>query len=80
MAGIALGIMMGWMFSGLVGAFMRVALVLLAIVPLILVYVAWRKFVSPLLERPERHEYFEPTGAIETRGVVRGVVHEPNLR
>lgn len=86
LAGIALGILIGWMFGGLVGAFMRVALVLLVIVPLVVIFLAWRKYVAPLLQPhsqpPARAEYayFEPMEAIETRGVIRGSVREPNLR
>jgi hypothetical protein len=80
--GIALGILIGWMFGGLVGAFLRVALALVVIIPLVLLVIAWRKYVSPMLRPPARqdYEYFEPVGAIETRGVIRGTVHQPHPR
>jgi hypothetical protein len=82
LAGIALGIMIGWMFGGLVGAFLRVALALVVIIPLILLVVAWRKYVSPMLRPPARqdYDYFEPVGAIETRGVIRSSVHQSHPR
>jgi hypothetical protein len=79
-AGIALGIVIGWMFSGLIGAFLRVGLVLLIAIPVILGYIAWRRYVAPLLQPPPRQYYVEPADVIETRGVVRGAVREPNYR
>jgi hypothetical protein len=79
-AGIALGIVIGWMFSGLVGAFVRVGLVLLIAIPVVLGFIAWRRYVAPLLQPPPRQRYVEPTGVIETHGVVRGAVREPNYR
>jgi membrane protein implicated in regulation of membrane protease activity len=89
LAGIAFGIMIGWMFGGLVGAFLRVALALIVIVPLVLLVIAWRKYVSPMLRPPaqqdyeyedHKYKYFEPVGAIETRGVIRSTVQQPHPR
>lgn len=79
-AGIALGIVIGWMFSGLIGAFLRVGLVLLIAIPVVLGVIAWKRYVSPLLQPPPRRRYVEPVGVIETSGVVRGAVREPNYR
>ena len=81
-AGIALGILIGWLFAGFVGAFLRVALVALAVVPVILIYLAWRKVVAPWLRPPAVHQYqyMGPANAIETRGVVHGVVQDPRTR
>ena len=82
LAGILLGVLMGWLFAGFVGAFIRVAMVALAIVPLVLVYIAWRKVVAPWLRPPveRQYEYMGPVNAIETRAVVHGVVHDPRPR
>ena len=56
LAGVLLGVLMGWFFAGFVGAFIRVAIVAFVIVPVVLAYLAWRKFVAPLLRPPaERH-------------------------
>ena len=82
LAGILVGILMGWMFAGFVGAFIRVAMVALVIIPVILIYIAWRKVVAPWLRPPaERHYvYMSPDNAIETRAVVHGAVPEPRTR
>jgi len=80
MAGILLGVMVGWLFHGFVGAFVRVGMVALAVLPLILLYIAWRKVVAPWLRPANDREYVQSGGAIETRGVVQGVVHEPRPR
>ena len=77
MAGIALGVLMGWFFAGFIGAFVRVAMVALAVIPLVLLYIAWRKFIAPILRPPVRREYVQPGYAIETRAVVRGTEREP---
>jgi hypothetical protein len=79
-AGIVLGVLMGWFFAGFVGAFIRVALVAMAIVPVVLLYVAWRRFVAPWLRPPAEPRYTPPLGAIETSAVVRGAVREPRPR
>jgi hypothetical protein len=80
LAGIVLGLLMGWMFHGFVGAFVRVALVAVAFVPLLVIYIAWRRFISPWLRPPVEPDYAAPAGAIETRAIVRGVAHEPHAR
>ena len=81
MAGIVLGVLMGWFFAGFIGAFIRVAAVALVLVPVLLLYIAWRKFVSPVLRPPVGQEYVREYGdtgyAIETRAVVRGAEREP---
>ena len=82
MAGILVGVLMGWLFAGFVGAFIRIAMVGLAIVPLVLIYIAWRKIVAPWLRPPaeQYHQYVGPVDAIETRAVVHGAVPEPRTR
>ncbi len=75
-AGILLGVMLGWFFNGIVGAFVRLAMAAVIVIPLILLFIAWRKVVSPWLRPPVDPTYSAPFGAIETRGVV----HEPRTR
>jgi membrane protein implicated in regulation of membrane protease activity len=79
-AGVVFGLFMGWMFAGFVGAFVRVALVAAILVPAILLYLGWRRYVSPWLKPPAKPDYIGPVGAIETRAVVRGIAHEPHVR
>jgi hypothetical protein len=79
-AGILVGVMMGWFFAGFVGAFIRVAMVALVIVPVVLVYLAWRKIVAPWLRPPAERHYVGPVNAIETRAVVHGAVPDPRTR
>ena len=79
-AGILLGVLIGWFFAGFIGAFIRVAMVALVIVPVVLVYVAWRKFVAPWLRPPAERHYMGPVNAIETRAVVRGAVTDRRAR
>jgi hypothetical protein len=80
MAGIALGVLIGWFFAGFIGAFIRVGLVLLVLVPLVLLYIGWRKFVAPILQPRARREYVDPGYAIETRAVVSRADREPQPR
>jgi hypothetical protein len=80
MAGILLGVVLGWMFAGFVGAFVRVAMVAIAVVPLVLLYLAWRKFVAPLMRPPSPPPVAEPITAIETSAVVHGITREPQPR
>jgi membrane protein implicated in regulation of membrane protease activity len=82
LAGIFIGIMMGWLFAGFIGAFIRLAMVALVMVPIVLVYIAWRKFVAPWLRPPveTRYDSIAPDNVIETRAVVRGAVPEPRTR
>jgi len=79
-AGILLGVLMGWFFVGIVGAFIRVAMVALVIVPVVFGYLAWRKFVAPLLRPSAERHYVGPVNAIETRAVVQGAVSDPRTR
>jgi membrane protein implicated in regulation of membrane protease activity len=80
LAGILLGVLMGWFFAGFVGAFIRVALVALVIVPVVVAFLAWRKFVAPLLRPPAERHSMGPINAIETRAVVHGAVPDPRAR
>jgi hypothetical protein len=82
LAGIFIGVMLGWLFAGFIGAFIRVAMVALVLVPIVLVYVAWRKIVAPWLRPPvePQYRYIAPDNAIETRAVVHGAVAEPRAR
>ena len=80
LAGILIGVVMGWMFAGFVGAFVRVAMVALVAVPVVLLYLAWRKFVAPLMRPPVARQFAAPTNAIETNAVVHGAASEPQPR
>lgn len=87
LAGILIGLFMGWFFHGFVGAFVRFAMFALIIVPIVLAFIAWRKVIAPWLNPPARQDYSNgyngyasDYGAIETRAVVRGVVNEPPRR
>ncbi len=79
-AGILVGVLMGWFFAGFVGAFIRVAMVALIIVPVIFAYLAWRKLVAPWLRPPVERHYVGPVNAIETCAVVHGAVPDPRTR
>ena len=79
-AGILLGVLIGWFFAGFIGAFIRVAMLSLVIVPIVLVFLAWRKFVTPWLRPPADRRYVGPANAIETRAVVHGTVADPRTR
>lgn len=86
-AGIVLGVMIGWMFSGFVGLVIRFGLVLVVLIPILLLYLGYRKFVSPV-RRIMTVEYAnsQPApypggyGSIETRHVVRGATVESHMR
>ena len=92
-AGIVLGIMIGWMFSGLVGLVIRFGLALLVLIPILLLYVAYRKFVSPVRRMmtveyvnsqpaPYSGGYGTPGGygSIETSHVVHRASAESHMR
>ena len=79
-AGVLLGILVGWFFAGFIGAFIRVAMVSLIIVPIVLIYIAWRKFVAPWLRPPAKPHYVGPVNAIETHAVVHGAVTDHQTR
>jgi len=92
-AGIVLGIMIGWMFSGFVGLVIRFGLALLVLIPILLLYMAYRKFVSPVrrmmtVEYPNSQPapysggYGTPGGygSIETRHVVHRAPAESHMR
>ena len=71
-AGILLGVLLGWIFAGFIGAFIRIAMVALVVVPVVLAYLAWRRYIAPWLRPPAERHYVGPV-AIETRAVVHGV-------
>ena len=62
LAGILIGVVIGWMFAGFVGAFVRVAMVAMVAVPVVLIYIAWRRFVTPLLRPPVERQFAVPGG------------------
>jgi hypothetical protein len=92
-AGIVLGIMIGWMFSGFVGLVIRFGLALLVLIPILLLYLAYRKFVSPV-RRIMTVEYVNSQhapysggsstpggyGSIETHHVVHRAPAESQMR
>jgi predicted lipid-binding transport protein (Tim44 family) len=82
LAGILVGVMMGWFFAGFIAAFIRVSMVALVIVPIVLIYFAWRKVVAPWLRPSAEHQYqyIGSDNVIETRAVVREAVAEPRSR
>ena len=79
-AGILLGVLLGWFFAGFVGAFIRVAMVALVFIPVVLVYLAWRRYIAPWLRPPAERHYVGPVNAIETHAVVHGGVPDPRTR
>ena len=92
-AGIVLGVMIGWMFSGFVGLVIRFGLALLVFIPIVLLYLGYRKFVAPMRRAmtveymntqpmPYSGDYGTPGGygSIETRHVVRGAPVESPMR
>jgi hypothetical protein len=72
LAGVVVGVLAGWFFAGFVGALIRVAIIAIAVVPVVLIYIAWRRYVSPWLRPPASQPYIAPMGAIETSAVVHG--------
>ena len=58
------------------GAFI-LALVAVVAVPVVLIFLAWRRYVSPLLRPAAPQTYMAPIGAIETSAVVHGAVNQP---
>jgi hypothetical protein len=79
-AGLILGVLIGWMFSGVVATIVRFGILLAIIVPLIALYVVWRKFLAPWLRPPAERPDYGPADAIETRAVVQRTVREPIRR
>lgn len=75
-AGLAIGILIGWFFSGFIGAFIRVGIVALIVVPIVLLFIAWRRFVTPLMQPPPRRDYVTAPDAIEAQVVVQRDVRE----
>jgi hypothetical protein len=76
MAGIMIGVLLGWFFAGFIGAFVRVGFAALILVPLILAFVGWRRYIAPWFRPARESSFHPPVSAIETRGVVR----EPQMR
>ena len=88
-AGVVVGVLMGWMFAGFIGALFRVAIFAAVLIPVVLLYLVWRKVISPWLHPVEEPRHtgvdapvydYLPADSIETRAVVHGVTREPNLR
>ena len=84
-SGIVLGVLIGWFFAGFIGAFIRVGVVALVVIPIVLLFIGWRKYIAPILRppaprEPMRHEYIDPGYAIDTRAVVHGTEREPLTR
>lgn len=75
-AGILIGIFLGWVFHGFVGAFLRVGIAAIVLIPLILAFIGWRRYISPWFRPARESSFHPPVSAIETRGVVR----EPQMR
>ena len=80
LAGILLGVFIGWFFAGFIFAFIRFAMLALVIVPVVLVFLAWRKYITPWLQPPAEPRYVGPANAIETRAVVHESVADPRTR
>ena len=80
LAGIIVGLLLGWMFHGFVGAVVRVALVAAIFVPIVVASLVWRRIVAPWLRRPVTGREVWPGGAIETTSVVRNVTSAPHPR
>jgi hypothetical protein len=80
LAGVVVGLLAGWFFAGFVGAIIRVALVAIAVVPVILIYLAWRRYVSPWLRPSAPQTYMARVGAIETTAVVHSSGNQPQSR
>ena len=77
LAGLMVGVLSGWFFAGFVGALIRLAIVALVAVPVILIFLAWRRYISPWLRPPASQSYIAPMGAIETTAVVQGAGRQP---
>lgn len=80
LAGLVVGVLAGWFFAGFIGALIRVGLVALVVVPVVVTFLAWRKYVGPWLRPPAQQTYIVPTGAIETSAVVHGNGRQPQPR
>ena len=80
LAGVIVGLLLGWMFHGLVGTLVRFALVAAVLVPIVILYLAWRRFVTPWLRPPVTERELWPNGAIETASVVQNVTSAPHSR
>ena len=60
LAGVVVGLMLGWIFHGFVGFVVRFGLVVLLLTPLVVIFLVWRR----LTERDRR------PSVIESRAVV----------
>jgi hypothetical protein len=80
LAGLLIGVLIGWMFAGFVGTIVRFGLIMVAVIPLVLMYVVWRRYIAPWLRPPVERPYNGPVDAIETRAVVQGQAREPIRR
>jgi predicted lipid-binding transport protein (Tim44 family) len=77
LGGIVVGVLMGWFFAGFIAAFMRVAVVALILVPVVLLFFAWRKYLAPIVRPPARERYIGPPAVIDTTAVVHDTMREP---
>lgn len=71
MAGILVGIFLGWFFHGFVGAILRIGIAAIVLIPLILAFIGWRRYISPWFRPARETSFHPPVSVIETRGVVR---------
>ena len=71
LTGILVGIFLGWFFHGFVGAFLRVGIAALVLIPLILAFIGWRRYIAPWFRPARESSFHPPVSSIETRGVVR---------
>lgn len=80
MAGLVVGVLLGWMLSGFIGAFVRVGIVALIVVPLVLLFLAWRRYVTPLLRPPVEREVIAAPNVIDAQVIAPRQVREPQPR
>lgn len=80
MAGLVVGVLLGWMLSGFIGAFIRVGSVALVVVPIVLLFLAWRRYVAPVLQPPVEREYIPGPNVIDAQVITPRQVREPQPR
>ena len=66
--GLILGIVLGWLFHGVVSWIFRFGLVALLLVPLVIAFVVWRRWS----DRSRRDDVIESRYVVETRVDERG--------
>ena len=80
MAGLVVGVLLGWMLSGFIGAFVRVGIVALIVVPLVLLFLAWRRYVTPLFQPPAEREVIAAPHVIDAQVITPSQMREPQPR